>query len=644
MIVSELYDGQGLGNQLWNYVVARIIATKKGEQFAILGKEKFKGKEFMALDFGAQPKGGVSPEGGPPTTLPDDITQYYREKRRGLKGHLITDVSGTDPKLLDLPPNTKFDGNCQSTDYLAGYETQIRSWLKVKPTYRQNNPGKNVCVIHMRCGDYMTLKDVFLPTSYYQDAMKAIKKINKRVTFACVTDQAEVAQKLLPGVTIIGSALTSEDDSARAAHHRGGPVGVDFSLLMNAEYLIIPNSSFSWWAAYLNTKAKTIIAPKYWAAYNKSDGYWATADIITDQFTYLDRDGQICSAAQCRTQKKAFEAAHPERFVEVTGTVHAPGVRGSLRRWLSQIRSSISLAARHANEIVAIQSYRQTVKLYDIFTFFDELDLLEIRLNMLTDFVDYFVIVECAETFSGRPKPLVFEQNKARFKKFEKKIIHYVVKNVPTSKTDLRTRLKNKKMSPLDREIITNALTSDNVPKGQLHWLKEFYQKESIKQPLAGLHDDDVCFVSDVDEIWDPQAAVDYRQDDVFKLRQDVYAYYFDNRSNERWAGTLVTKYKNIKNGCLNHLRTVSKTKYVYVKNGGWHFTNMGGADKIRKKLESYGHQEFNNDEIKSQIEEKIRSNQDFVGRKFKFWTDEGGLPGYIKDHKKKYLKYFKAA
>ena len=88
------------------------------------------------------------------------------------------------------------------------------------------------------------------------------------------------------------------------------------------------------------------------------------------------------------------------------------------------------------------------------------------------------------------------------------------------------------------------------------------------------------------------------------------YSYYFNNRSSEPWAGTLVTKYKNIKHNSLNHLRTKSKTKYTYLANGGWHFTNQGGPDQIRKKLESYGHQEFNNRAIKTDLENKITKNR----------------------------------
>lgn len=288
-----------------------------------------------------------------------------------------------------------------------------------------------------------------------------------------------------------------------------------------------------------------------------------------------------------------------------------------------------------------IQQYRKKIHIYDIFTFFNEYDLLEIRLEILDPYVDYFVIIEATETFSGKPKPLYYEENKNRFKKWEHKIIHYVTRDTPQSEDDLRSRL-----SPvtdiLDTQIITDALTSDNVPKGQLHWLKEFYQKESIKKALTHLQNDDICFIGDVDEIWNPEAIIDFSQNDIFKMKQEARPYYLNNRSSEAWAGTLVTKYINIKRNCLNHLRTVSKTYYTYVDNGGWHFTNQGGAENIKTKLESYGHQEFNTSEVKSQIEKRIRENKDFIGRPFTFWIDESTLPEYIQNNKETYKHLFK--
>lgn len=283
-------------------------------------------------------------------------------------------------------------------------------------------------------------------------------------------------------------------------------------------------------------------------------------------------------------------------------------------------------------------------KVYDIFTFFNELELLELRLEMLDSVVDKFVLIECVETFSGNPKPLYYEENKSLFKKYHHKIIHHVTYDPPKSFDDLRNRILDPNVDHLTKQICYQALTSNNVPAGELHWLKEFYQKENIRRPLVGLEDGDLCFVTDLDEIWNPELDYSKIEDHkIYKLKQLAYSLYLNNRSSEPWAGTLLTRYRNIKNSCLNHLRTPSKTPYEYIENGGWHFTFMGGVDQIKLKIESYGHQEYNNDEIKNSVEQNLSSNKDVLGRnQFQFWIDESELPAYLINNKQKYKKFFK--
>ena len=303
----------------------------------------------------------------------------------------------------------------------------------------------------------------------------------------------------------------------------------------------------------------------------------------------------------------------------------------------------ISSAKNDLTPHISLAEYRKAHKVYDVFTFFNELDLLEMRLNILDPYVDHFVIVEATETFSGKPKPLVYEKNKERFRRWHHKIIHHVTRDVPKGREELEQRLRDSKgLSDIDRKVIDEVLSHSTTGPHGVDWTKEFYQKESLKKPLAGLADDDICVVSDVDEIWDPSARIDYSKDCIFKLRQKMYAYYLNNRSSEPWVQPIVTKYKNISDACLNELRSEKKTRCVYVRNGGWHFTNMGGADQIRRKIESYGHREFDTAEIKSKIEKMMSENKDFIGRKFRFWVDESDLPQYILDNKEKYKEYFK--
>jgi len=274
-----------------------------------------------------------------------------------------------------------------------------------------------------------------------------------------------------------------------------------------------------------------------------------------------------------------------------------------------------------------ILEYRKKIKIYDVFTYNGEADILEIRLNILYDTVDQFIIIEAPTTFSGLKKPLYFQTQKERFAPFLNKIKYFVINDYPN-----------------DKELCKLADSSSNVPKGgPEHWRREFYQKESIKKALTHLKDEDICFIGDVDEIWNLEILIDYTKDDVFKLRQEVYAYYLNNRSNEPWAGTMVTKYKNIKNNCLNHLRTKGKTKYVYIKNGGWHFTSMGGINEVRRKLDdSYTKDSYNTKEVQEKLEERF-GKKDYMGRHFKFRIDEKDLPKYILDNKEKYRNFFKS-
>lgn len=293
-----------------------------------------------------------------------------------------------------------------------------------------------------------------------------------------------------------------------------------------------------------------------------------------------------------------------------------------------------------------IDNYRKSIKIYDVFLFFNELKLLEIRLNILDRYVDYFVIVEATETFTGLSKKLYFEENKNLFKKWEHKIIHYVITDTPRNKKDLEDRLLDENLNTVDRAIINYTLTTDNVPdKSQLQWLREFYQKETMERVLVGLSDNDFCYISDLDEIWNGELLIDYSKDDIFKFKQNAYVYYLNNRSNENWrgwVGSVGTKYKNIKRVGINHIRTRGKNKFTVIKNGGWHFTFQGGSGMVRQKLESYSHQEINTVKIKSNIENTILKNKDIRGRHIKFWKEESKLPKYLLNNKEKYSELFR--
>jgi beta-1,4-mannosyl-glycoprotein beta-1,4-N-acetylglucosaminyltransferase len=275
-----------------------------------------------------------------------------------------------------------------------------------------------------------------------------------------------------------------------------------------------------------------------------------------------------------------------------------------------------------------VLEYKKDTKVYDVFYFFNELDLLEIRLNILNDYVDYFVIIESTESFSGLPHTLCYKKNLERFSKWKDKIIYYVVNDFPN-----------------DKELLSLAENNSNVGSGEHYWIREFYQKESTKKALINLKDIDIVFVSDCDEIWNPlqlKNLTDFSKSEIVRPKQLAYYYYLNNRCSEinGWTGTIVAQYKTIKNKCLNDIRTRKKTRFIEIENGGWHFGFMGGVKGAMKKLTEWQHPEYLG--WISKIEDRVNKNQDYRGRKYKFWKDEKDLPIYILENKEKYKELFK--
>ena len=252
------------------------------------------------------------------------------------------------------------------------------------------------------------------------------------------------------------------------------------------------------------------------------------------------------------------------------------------------------------------------MKIFDCFMYFDEEILLDLRMNILDKYVDYFVIVESTFTHKGEERKLHF--NHKRFEKFENKIIYLVYDEKPK---DIKEILKNDIEPDISNKFIINAL------------LRENGQRNFIINGLKNADDDDYILVSDVDEIPNLE-EVDFSKinQKILLFRQDMFYYKFNlNLPNFSWTGTKGCKkrnfispqwLRNIKDRKYNFLRFdtfFSKTKYMNIKiidNGGWHFTNLKNAKEIEYKLKSYlHHREFDvnpisSDEIKKIMNDKI--------------------------------------
>lgn len=290
MIVTEIYNGQGLGNQLFCYITTRSIALENGYEFGIMNPHKFKCLDFLDLDFGKEVIGGSGPEGGPPTQLPDGILNYYNEKQLN-DSRFNCNITEIDEYLLSITDNTKIDGILQSEDYFIKRKNEIKKWLKVKSEKDcYDFSDENICIINLRGGEYRSVSDLYLTENYWSKAIDNMLKINPIFKFVVITDDVNAGKQMFPNYEV---------------YHFN--VGKDYSIIKNAHYLILSNSSFSFFPTWTSETVKYVIAPKYWARHNISDGFWSCGYNIYRDWNWMDRDGKIYSYDECISEKNKYK-------------------------------------------------------------------------------------------------------------------------------------------------------------------------------------------------------------------------------------------------------------------------------------------------------------------------------------------------
>ena len=254
----------------------------------------------------------------------------------------------------------------------------------------------------------------------------------------------------------------------------------------------------------------------------------------------------------------------------------------------------------------------------DSFLFFQELDLLEIRLNYLYEYVDKFVIVEACQTFNGKRKKFNFENHKNRFKKYSEKIIYYKINDFHHSPEELYSYLLSHKYSK--KRFIHKLIESHHhYDRKHIWWVLDSYHRECIHLALKKVCNSyDLVILSDLDEI--PSLKVfDFIKKNkklLFPLvcEQYEFKYYLNSLNNLKWLGSIISPYSYLETRSLNLLRKESG-KLKKIKNAGYHFTSLGGKKMLKSKIESWGHQEFNIDEIKNNLEYNLLTGRDVFYR-----------------------------
>ena len=254
----------------------------------------------------------------------------------------------------------------------------------------------------------------------------------------------------------------------------------------------------------------------------------------------------------------------------------------------------------------------------DSFLFFQELDLLEIRLHYLYPVVDKFIIVEARQTFNGEIKEFNFEKNINRYLKYLDKISYYKINDVHYNYNNLIKFLSdsnNKEFKNIGKIIESH----DYYDKDNISHLLDTYHRESIKLPLKNqCKKNDIVIFSDLDEIPKINLIYSLKNNSIKEfpivLIQNEFQFFLNNYSHNNWRGSIISQFNFLEKKSLNLLRRDSH-KFYSIINAGYHFTSIGSLKTIKMKINSWAHQEFNHPIILNNIESNIRNGMDIFYR-----------------------------
>ncbi len=254
--------------------------------------------------------------------------------------------------------------------------------------------------------------------------------------------------------------------------------------------------------------------------------------------------------------------------------------------------------------------------IYDSFIFFNELDILEVRLHELAPVVDRFVLVESPFTFTGKSKPLYFEENKDRFKDYN--IVH-IVAGFPPHVGD---------------------------PDPQQIWENETYQRQCLSD--GPYSPNDIVLVSDVDEIPSREIIGQLTPKEPVKIRHRFSYYYFNmvqKNPPKQEFGAVASTASVLRAATPQVMRNCGYDLRMPELHGGWHLSYMGGPQAIKKKLQSFSHQEFNTPYFTDtkRIATIMKTGKDILDREFMDFQRiplDDSFPHLVREHPEKFKKY----
>jgi len=233
--------------------------------------------------------------------------------------------------------------------------------------------------------------------------------------------------------------------------------------------------------------------------------------------------------------------------------------------------------------------------------------------------------VEVCQTFSGREKPFLFEDNKSRYERFLKKIVYFKITDFHHDYDSVICYLTKINSAP-SRKVLQIMEEFTHYPKNKLHWVLDAYHKECIQFPLEEIaNDTDIVILSDLDKI--PSNKI--FAPDIFGVIeggpvlcvQNEFSYFLNfYRLENKWLGSIFVYKRAMSSLCMNGLRMDAHAQRLNIagtiEDSVYHFTTVGSIDDILKKIESWTHQEFNTPRVKRGLEGRILSGQDPFVRK----------------------------
>jgi len=262
--------------------------------------------------------------------------------------------------------------------------------------------------------------------------------------------------------------------------------------------------------------------------------------------------------------------------------------------------------------------------IYDCFQYFNEDHIVDLRLNILNKYVDYFVISESTKTHQGKNKKINFNIN--NFPKFKDKII-FLIANY-------------------DEKVNFDKHTGGESPIEQ-------HQRNKLIDGLIDANQDDLIILSDSDEIPDLEKLNEIKKGKkfiAFSQKMFMYKLNLQNIEESNWIGSRIVKKKDLKS--MQSLRNLKFKNYPFwrldkknlqIINGGWHFSFLQTPDQILEKIKSYSHGEFNTEDInEKKIEERILKNEDIFkrGNTLKKVQLDETFPRFIIENRGNFLKW----